>query len=141
MKCKTKLTCLQTFWETMYLKVGIINFLCPRLMCSFLLETFFNSFFFYFAKSQKDSRLKFALFLSYSQFVEKISNQNVVTLSQALFLGRRLSCKSYLRTHSWYVTIVEPYQLLCYWSNFSKLLLAGWFEIQPQFHSAKLLMI
>ena len=46
--------------------------------------------------------------------------------------------------HSGYITVVEPYQLLCYWSNFSKLLLAGWFKIWPQrydFHSAKQPMI
>ena len=46
--------------------------------------------------------------------------------------------------YSGYITVVEPYQLLCYWSNFSKLLLAVWFEVRPQryeFHSAKQSMI
>ena len=62
MKCKAKVTCLQTFWETMYLKVGIINFLCPRLMCSFLLETFFNSFFFSFCKISKKQPIKICTF-------------------------------------------------------------------------------
>ena len=43
-----------------------------------------------------------------------------------------------------YITVVEPYQLLCYGSNFSKLHLAGWFEVPPRsydFHSAKQPMI
>ena len=42
------------------------------------------------------------------------------------------------------ITVVEPYQLLCYWSNFSKLLLADWFKVWLQdydFHSAKRPMI
>ena len=44
------------------------------------------------------------------------------------------------KDHSGYITVVEPYQRLCYRSNFSKLLLAGWFEIWLGcylFHSAK----
>ena len=46
--------------------------------------------------------------------------------------------------HSGYVTVVDAYQLLCYGSNFSKLHLAGWLEVQPQrydFPSAKQPMI
>ena len=46
--------------------------------------------------------------------------------------------------HSGYIKVVEPYQLLGYGSNFSKLLLAGWFEIRPErylFHSANRSMI
>ena len=40
--------------------------------------------------------------------------------------------------------LVVSYKRLCYWSNFSKLLLAGWFEIRPGlylFHSNKRPMI
>ena len=51
---------------------------------------------------------------------------------------------SFYFNHSEYTTVVEPYQLLCYWSNFSKLLLAGWFEVWPQridFHFSKQPMI
>ena len=47
---------------------------------------------------------------------------------------------SHTRAHSGYITVVELYQLLCYWSNFSKLLLVGWFEVLPQrydFHCTK----
>ena len=42
--------------------------------------------------------------------------------------------------HSGYITVVEPYQISCYGSNFSKLLLAVWFEIPPglyHFHFSK----
>ena len=59
-------------------------------------------------------------------------------------IGKPIKCSSEARWHSGYITVVEPYQLLCYWSNFSKMLLASWFEIQPQrydFHSAKQPMI
>jgi len=34
--------------------------------------------------------------------------------------------------HSGYSTVVEPYQRLCYGSNILKLLLAGWFDFQPE---------
>ena len=56
----------------------------------------------------------------------------------SIFLGSNVSGDSC--DHSGYITVVEPYQLLCYWSNFSKLLLADWFKVRPRrydFHSAK----
>ena len=59
-------------------------------------------------------------------------------------LSATVPTNSYGCIHSGYITVVEPYQLLCYRSNFSKLLLAGWFKIRLQcydFHSAKQPMI
>ena len=43
-------------------------------------------------------------------------------------------------THSGYITVVQPYQHLCYEHNFSKLGMPGCFESQPgryDFHSRK----
>ena len=60
-------------------------------------------------------------------------------------LGPALPSQDIQRSgHSGYNTVVEPYQLLCYWSNFEKLLPAGWFVFRSwryDFHTAKQLMI
>ena len=76
--------------------------------------------------------------------------QRTFTVNSTLLLNVHLGAKAWTRNinlssihwlcHSGYITVMEPYQLLCYGSNFSKLLLAGWFEIWPRnfdFHSAK----
>ena len=69
--------------------------------------------------------------------------QHCTLLKRAHFTSYRYYC-AVCYAHSGYITVVEPYQLLCYWSNFSKLLLAGWFEVRLRsynFHSAKQPMI
>ena len=50
-------------------------------------------------------------------------SKNAPKLKWTLFLSMHAAslCTVNCSDHSGYITIVEPYQLLCYWSNFSKL--------------------